>query len=140
MMQDSEAQETTEISVDPLERRMRWLGRAKGKPPEWLATFVESPQAGWVVVTEEGEKPHEVRRSAYLEEPAELPFWAFVVAKAYLEDVGEWPLYGMNTEMALDTFIEGGELDPASAVRQILATVKPVWPDLEVVFVGRERG
>ncbi|MBF0143308.1 MAG: hypothetical protein HQL57_11200 [Magnetococcales bacterium] len=121
----------------PEARRQRWLSLAKANPPEWLAAFVESPRARWVVVTEEGSGRHLVRRSAYLLDIEDLPYWAFALAKCYLDDVGEWPLFGMQAEAALQDFAD--HQDPLLAVPRILAAIKPVWPDVVVTFVGEEQ-
>ena len=123
--------------LSPEERHARWLAMASGLPPEQLATIVTSPQASWVVITQSGGTVDAVRRTAYLESSADLPCWAFVLAKSYLDDVGEWPLFGMATEQALGKWEE--HQDPVRAVQEILASIKPVWPDLEVVYVGEEK-
>lgn len=127
----------TATSQLPQERHYRWLALAKEKPPEWLAGFVESRTANWVVITENGSPVDRNRLSAYLDAAEDLPFWAFALAKSYLDDVGEWPVFGLNTEQALDAYEE--HQDPVQAVQEILATVKPVWADLEVIYAGPER-
>lgn len=124
--------------VHPEERHQRWLARARALPPEGLASVVQSPGARWAAVTETGDPGDRVRLTAYLEDPEDLPYWAFALARSYLDDVGEWPLYGMHTEMALADLER--HKDPLRAVREILKTVQPVWADLEVVFVGEEKG
>ncbi len=121
----------------PLERQHRWLAMAKNRPPEWLAAHVASPAATWAAVTETGDGNNRQRLTAYLQDRADLPYWAFALAKSYLDDVGEWPLWGMNTEMALAELENHG--DPLRAAREILETVKPVWSDLDLVFVGEEQ-
>lgn len=128
---------TQQLPIPPEARLARWLAIAKTMPPEQLASLVESPQAHWVVITETGDPPHTVRLTAYLNTQEDLPFWAFALAKSYLDDVGEWPLFGMGTEQALIAWEE--HQDPIRAVGEMLASVKPVWPDLEVVFVGEEK-
>ncbi|MBF0400634.1 MAG: hypothetical protein HQL80_07815 [Magnetococcales bacterium] len=123
--------------LPPEAQLARWLAIARTMPPEQLAALVESPQARWVVITESGEVPHKVRLTAYLDRQEALPFWAFALAKSYLDDVGEWPLFGMATEQALVAWEE--HQDALRSVAEILASVKPVWPDLDVVFVGEEK-
>lgn len=117
-----------------VERRQRWLGQTAEKTPEEIAAWVEGPTARWSVVTEEGEGPALQRRTAFLNTSEELPYWAYVLAKSYLDDVGEWPLSGFAAETALAEFEE--HRDPVRAVHEILASVLPVWPDVRVVFVG----
>ncbi|HIJ84167.1 MAG: hypothetical protein HW380_3845 [Magnetococcales bacterium] len=113
------------------DKRSQWLAIARGRPPEWLASYVASPQASCVVVTrQEGSEPC----SAYLERMEDVPYWAFVLAKSYLDDVGEWPLSGMQTEYALLEYGEHG--DCQRALTEIMATIRPVWGDVEVIFVG----
>jgi hypothetical protein len=124
-------------SPSPEERLARWLSITQGMPPERLAALIVTPQARWAVTTKTGDPAHEVTLTAYLESSSDLPFWAFALAKSYLDDVGEWPLFGMATEQALDMWAE--HQDSIRAVREILATVKPVWPDLEVVYIGKEK-
>ncbi|MEO5353480.1 MAG: hypothetical protein H7835_09770 [Magnetococcus sp. XQGC-1] len=124
-------------SPTPEERLARWLSITRGMPPEQLAALTVTPRARWAVTTETGGPDHGVTLTAYLESSDDLPFWAFALAKSYLDDVGEWPLFGMATEQALDMWAE--HQDSIRAVREILATVKPVWPDLEVLYVGQEK-
>lgn len=119
------------------ERLALWLSITRALPPEQLAALVVSPQARWAVTTTTGGTTDTVHLTAYLESIDDLPFWAFALAKSYLDDVGEWPLFGMATERALDLLEE--HRDPVRAVREILATVKPVWPDLEVLYIGEEK-
>ncbi|MBF0446953.1 MAG: hypothetical protein HQL67_02010 [Magnetococcales bacterium] len=128
------------------EQRLYWLAVAKNHPPEWLAAYVESPTASWVIVTENGPKIRRERRTAYLSRWQEAPYWAFALAKSYLDDVGEWPLAGIKTELTLTLYEESRSAvdldDPQmvkQAVRDILGTVKQIWPELEVVFVGEEQ-
>lgn len=123
--------------LPPDARLARWTGLAKGRPPEWLAAFIASPSAAWSVVTEDGPERKRVTRTAYLDDPADVPCWAFVTAKAYLDDVGEWPVYGLATEAALDAFEQHGDIE--RAVRDIISSVQPVWPELIVKFVGEEK-
>ena len=136
-MEPLTASASTAASITPEERQIRWLAVARSCPPEQLAAMVASPQARWTVVTETGGAADKVRRTAYLNSLEDLPFWAFALAKSYLDDVGEWPLFGMATEQALSRWEE--HLDPLRAVRELLASVHPVWPDLEVVYVGEEQ-
>ena len=124
-------------SLSPEERQIRWLAIGRMLPPEQLAAIVASPQACWTVITETGGAADNVRRTAYLNRADDLPFWAFALAKGYLDDVGEWPLFGLATEQALSLWEE--HLDPVRAVQEILASVKPVWPDLEVIYAGEEK-
>ncbi|MBF0161126.1 MAG: hypothetical protein HQL88_02455 [Magnetococcales bacterium] len=126
---------TTPLS--PEERRARWLAVGRHLHPEQLAAFVSTPQARWVVITQAGGTADGVHLTAYLESQADLPYWAFALAKSYLDDVGEWPLFGMGSEQAISDWEEHG--DPVRAVREILASVKPVWPDLEIVYIGEEK-
>ncbi len=123
--------------LSPEERRARWLAIGGTLPPEQLAAWVESPQARWAVITETGGPADTTRLTAYLNSPDDWPFWSFALAKSYLDDVGEWPLFGMATEQALEEWEE--HRDPGRAVREILASVQPVWPDLRVVYVGQEK-
>lgn len=118
----------------PVERRQRWLGLTLDMPPEEIAAWVDGPDARWSVVTEEGEGPSLERRTAFVSAREELPYWAFALAKSYLDDVGEWPLFGFAAEAALADYEE--HQDPVRAVHEILASVLPVWPDVRVVFVG----
>ncbi|MEO5365070.1 MAG: hypothetical protein H7831_01675 [Magnetococcus sp. WYHC-3] len=120
-------------------RRIQWLELAGRMPPEALASHIQADDAAWVVVTEQGDAPDVQRHTAYLSEAADLPFWAFALAKSYLDDVGEWPLTGLATESALERVLADG-LEGDAAVRLILGTLEPVWPDVRVVFVGREQG
>ncbi|MEO5345788.1 MAG: hypothetical protein H7834_05340 [Magnetococcus sp. YQC-9] len=117
-------------------RLHRWLALAEDHPPEWLANHMESPAARWVVVSEDGPAEARERYVAYLEDQEDLPFWAFALAKGFLDDVGEWPLFGMPIEEALNALEEHG--DPERAVHEILAGIKPVWPDFRLIHVGRE--
>ncbi len=125
-----------EQDCHPIERQHRWQALAKNNPPEWLAAYVESSNARWAAVTETGTN-NRIKLTAYLEDPADLPYWAFALAKSYLDDVGEWPIWGIKTEMALSELET--HKDPLRAVREILETVKPVWSDLDVMFVGEEK-
>ncbi|MEO5376281.1 MAG: hypothetical protein H7832_00625 [Magnetococcus sp. DMHC-6] len=118
------------------ERLARWFGIAKDRPPEWLTTFMDSSKAHWVVITEEGGEADHRRSSAFLEQVEDLPYWAFVLAKSYLDDVGEWPLFGMKAEMALNEFLD--HHDPILAVREILSSIETVWPDFSITFIGKE--
>ena len=126
------------LEQHPVERQQRWLGIAKTMPPEELAAFVESGHPRWVVITETGGLLDRIRRTAYLNSSQDLPYWAFALAKSFLDDVGEWPLFGLQTELAFDDWEE--HQDPIRAVREILASVKPVWSDLDVLYVGEEKG
>ena len=120
-----------------VESHQRWLAIGKTMPPEQLAAIVESPQAPWAVTTVTGGEYDRTRLTAYLNQAEQLPFWAFALAKSYLDDVGEWPLFGMHTELAFHTWQD--HQDPIRAVHEILASVKPVWPDLEVLYAGKEK-
>ncbi|MBF0357629.1 MAG: hypothetical protein HQL70_03410 [Magnetococcales bacterium] len=129
------------------ERRIYWLAIAKHHPPEWLASYVESQKANLVIVTENGPAIQKERSSAYLENIEDAPYFAFALAKSYLDDVGEWPLAGIATELALVNFeeqiIKDGKTDITTveqSVRAILKTVQPIWPELDVVFFGEELG
>ncbi|GAB0057506.1 hypothetical protein SIID45300_01835 [Candidatus Magnetaquicoccaceae bacterium FCR-1] len=124
------------LPLPPSGRLHRWLALAAEHPPEWLAAVVESPTAKWVVVSEDGPEADRQRYVAYLNDLDDLPYWAFALAKGYLDDVGEWPLFGLPVEEALNALEEHG--DPLRAVREILAGIKPVWPDFRVMHVGRE--
>lgn len=127
-------------SLAPEARRQRWLHIARNHPPEALASHLSSPESDWVVVTEEGPEIDRVRRAAYLDDPDDLPYWAFALAKLYLDDVGEWPLYGMQAEAALLTWESNPDPDHlVETVRAILASVTPVWPDLKVLSIGKEQ-
>ncbi|MBF0180269.1 MAG: hypothetical protein HQM03_09620 [Magnetococcales bacterium] len=118
------------------ERMQRWLAIAKERFPEQLAAHLDPHPAHWVAITENGPPEDRQRFTAYLRDPLDLPYWAFVLAKSYLDDVGEWPLFGMFVEQALSQWEEHG--DPLRAVREILAQVKPVWSDLDLIHVGEE--
>ncbi len=126
-------EESTHI---PEESYHRWLNLAKNQPPEWVASYMEAPSARWVVVTENGPAEARQRMTAYLKDPNDLPYWAFALAKSFLDDVGEWPLFGMFVEQALFALDE--HHDPLLSVREILTQIKPVWSDLDVIFVGEE--
>ena len=128
------------------ERRLYWLAIAKNHPPEWLAAYIETTDSCWAVVTENGPAIQRQRNTAYLQRWQESPYWAFALAKSYLDDVGEWPLAGIQTELALAGFeerLEQGEEESSAnieqAVREILASVQQVWPELEMVFIGEEQ-
>lgn len=125
-----------EMTPVPEERYQRWLALGKDQPPEWLASYIESPTAHWAIVTENGPKEDRQRLTAYLQDPQDLPYWAFALAKSYLDDVGEWPLFGMLVEAALHSLED--HADPLRSVREILAQVKPVWSDLDVVYLGEK--
>ena len=122
----------------PVERQQRWLAISRTMPPEELASIVESGHPRWVVITETGGSLDRIRRTAYLNSSKDFPYWAFALAKSFLDDVGEWPLFGLHTEMAFDSWEE--HQDPVRAVQEMLASIKPVWPDLEVIYVGQEKG
>ncbi|MBF0439345.1 MAG: hypothetical protein HQL93_09515 [Magnetococcales bacterium] len=130
--------ETTPFN--PEARQIHWLNLAKNHPPEWLASYMESPTAGWAVVTENGPAEDRQRFTAYLQNAEDLPFWAFALAKSYLDDVGEWPLFGMFVEQALyaQKYAEDERADPLRSVQEILAQIKPVWSDMDVIYVGKE--
>ncbi|MBF0613641.1 MAG: hypothetical protein G8237_00820 [Magnetococcales bacterium] len=128
--------EDQETTVPPSGRLHRWLALGREHPPEWLAAIMESPQARWVVVTEDGPQEDRQRYVAYLEDRADLPCWAFALAKSFLDDIGEWPLYRLPIEEAMLASEEHG--DPIRAVWEILAGVKPIWPDFQVIHVGAE--
>lgn len=122
-----------EASVE--EKWGKWLALIGGHPPEWLASYVESPQASCMVVTGHGAGMEQ--RTACLDRLEDIPYWALALAKAYLDDVGEWPLQGMHAEYALLDY----ELhrDPRRALTEIIAAIKPVWPDVEVIYAGDAR-
>ncbi|MBF0624377.1 MAG: hypothetical protein HQL82_06175 [Magnetococcales bacterium] len=117
-------------------RQHRWLAIGASHHPEEVAAWVESPQAAWQVVTEEGPEADRRVYTARLEEREDLPYWAYALAKAFLDDVGEWPLFGFMTEAALADYEDHG--DPERAVDEILATVHPVWPEVRVRSIGRD--
>lgn len=123
--------------LPPEARLHKWLGIGSQLPPEALAAHVEADTAHWVVVTEEGPPADRRRHTAYLLDGEDLPFWAFALAKSWLDDVGEWPLYGMHAEDALEAYIEHGNVE--RAVREIVAAITPVWPDVEILYVGEEK-
>jgi hypothetical protein len=125
-----------DLTLPPSGRRYRWLTLAKEHPPEWLANHLESPSARWAVVTEDGPREDRQRYVAYLEDREDLPYWAFALAKGYLDDVGEWPLFGLMIEESLSALEE--HADPIRCVREILAGIQPVWPDFAVIHVGEE--
>ncbi|MEO5340162.1 MAG: hypothetical protein H7837_06550 [Magnetococcus sp. MYC-9] len=129
--------ESLSCPPSPAERLARWLAMAHPMPPEQLAAMVESPQAAWMVVTESGGPHDKVRYTACLDNREDLPCWAFALAKSYLDDVGEWPLSGMATELAFHAWED--HQDPIRGVREILASIQPVWPDMEVVYAGEKR-
>ncbi|MBF0587777.1 MAG: hypothetical protein HQL53_01485 [Magnetococcales bacterium] len=128
--------EQSEMSF--LERKIRWQGMAKGRPPEWIASYEASPGAVWTVIIQDGEARHPRRFTARLKEPEDLPCWAYVLAKSYLDDVGEWPLYGMKADVAMHTYEEDHQ-DIERAVHEMIAAIHPVWPDVKVIFLGQER-
>ncbi len=119
------------------EKRIRWLALGNKHPPEWLARYVASENAPVVVVTGGHGVGADVPSSAYLDAMDDVPFWAFALAKSYLDDVGEWPLVGMHAEYALLDYTE--HKDPERALMEIITTIKRVWHDVEVVFVGEGR-
>ncbi len=131
-------EESPPLAVSDEERLIRWLAIAGTLPPEGLAALREAEGAGWRVVTASGEGLARSERIACLRAPEDLPFWAYALAKSYLDDVGEWPLFGMATEQALAAYEE--HRDVVVAVREILATVQPVWPDVLVVAIEEMRG
>ncbi|MBF0621799.1 MAG: hypothetical protein HQL54_07710 [Magnetococcales bacterium] len=117
------------------ERKQRWKKIAVGMPPEALAAITQAPHARWHILTEDGPEIKREQRTASLVEPEEMPYWAFVLAKAYLDDVEEWPLFGMKAEMELEEY-ENNHHDPVLAVHEILSAVKPVWPEVSILYVG----
>lgn len=123
----------------PLEGRLaRWMAQTIGQPPETLANHIASPTASWVVVTTDGPEIDPQRHTAYLDEEADLPCWAYVLAKSFLDDVGEWPVFGMAADNALANWED--HQDASRAVREILATVQPVWPEVTMLYVGKKQG
>ncbi|MBF0146265.1 MAG: hypothetical protein HQL84_09545 [Magnetococcales bacterium] len=125
---------SADLNLDELKHR--WLALANGHPPEWIASYVASPGAACVVTTTgygEGGEPC----SAWLESMAEVPYWAFALAKSSLDDVGEWPLVGMQVEYALLDYEQ--HRDPGQALAEIVAAIKTVWNEVEVVYVGEGR-
>lgn len=118
-------------------RQQRWLGIGKEQPPEDLAAHVESPQARWTVITEDGPEIKRLRRAAYLEDPLDLPYWAYALAKAYLDDVEEWPLFGLKADLGLEKYHTDHQ-DPIQAVHEILEAVTPVWPEFTVIDILQE--
>ncbi|MBF0308167.1 MAG: hypothetical protein HQL56_01400 [Magnetococcales bacterium] len=119
------------------ERYHHWLQLAV-LPPEVLANHSDSAGEEWIVVTAEGDPPDRQHHMARLASSEDLPYFAFALAKSYLEDVGEWPLFGMKAEDALASW-EESSAEPREAVRTILASVHPVWPDVELLFAGPAR-
>ncbi|MBF0426087.1 MAG: hypothetical protein HQL66_09765 [Magnetococcales bacterium] len=119
------------------ERHQRWLAIGREHPPEQLAAYVAAPGARWAVSLADGTDDARKVYTAYLEEQAELPFWAFALAKAYLDDVGEWPLFGPRAEVALAEYLDHG--DVVRAVRAIIAAIHPVWPDVTILHIGEEQ-
>ncbi|MBF0152781.1 MAG: hypothetical protein HQL64_03450 [Magnetococcales bacterium] len=125
-----------EIPTPWEERHQRWLAIGRERPPEWLASHVDSPKARWVVSIEEGPDNDRQCHTAYLDDQADLPHWAYALAKAYLDDVGEWPLFGMRADVAMADYADHN--DPPRAVRDILAAIHPVWPDVTILHIGEE--
>ncbi|MBF0423968.1 MAG: hypothetical protein HQL73_13355 [Magnetococcales bacterium] len=123
--------DTDEAAIE--EKRLRWLTLAANRPPEWLATYVASPTASTVVVTG-GQETGDLPCSAYLESMDDVPYWGLALAKSYLDDAGEWPLLGMHVEYALMEYTEHG--DPERALMEIVSTIRKVWSDVNVLFVG----
>jgi hypothetical protein len=128
------------------ERKLFWLAIAKNHPPEWLAAYIEAPNAPWVVVTENGPTIQRQRSTAYLLRWQEAPYWAYALAKSYLDDVGEWPLAGIKTELVLARYEELLQQEQKETMalaqettQEILATVKQVWPELDVIYSGEEQ-
>ncbi|MBF0453757.1 MAG: hypothetical protein HQL72_02940 [Magnetococcales bacterium] len=128
------------------ERRIYWLATAKNHPPEWLASYVHSPKAPCAIITEDGPAQRRIRCSAYLNHWDDAPYWAFALVKSYLDDVGEWPLAGIQTELALahhESRLEQGQgqsmEEIEKATREILLTVKSVWPDVDLIYIGEEK-
>ncbi|WP_085442165.1 hypothetical protein [Magnetofaba australis] len=115
------------------QRKTLWLVRGENAAPETLASWSDGPQARWSVVIEDGPEIDRKRYLACLSDQLDLPFWAFAVAKAYLDDVGEWPLFGMAAEVALESYEEHQDID--LAVREIIAAVHPVWPEVTVTRI-----
>lgn len=126
---------TSPISLE--ERLHRWFATAENQPPEWLADYHQSPTAPWVAVVEDGPEIDRQRFTARLDEADDLACWALVLAKAYLDDVEEWPLFGIKAELALDSYQDHG--DPVRAVQEIMAAIQPVWPEVKVVQVHQEK-
>ncbi|MBF0341989.1 MAG: hypothetical protein HQL95_13660 [Magnetococcales bacterium] len=135
-LDDLTAPDGVETTLPPSGRLHRWLGLSREHPPEWLAGYLESPTARWVVVTEDGPEEDRQKFVAYLNDATDLPYWAFALAKAFLDDVGEWPLFGLPVEEALHAFDEHG--DPLRGVREILEGIRPIWPDFKVIHAGEE--
>ncbi|MBF0097617.1 MAG: hypothetical protein HQM04_14045 [Magnetococcales bacterium] len=126
------------VRVSDEERLVRWLAVGRTLPPEGLATLREVEESGWRVVTASGDALSRSEQVACLREQADLPFWAFALAKSYLDDVGEWPLFGMATEQALAAYAE--HRDVLRAVQELLVSVQAVWPDVQLVRVEEVQG
>jgi hypothetical protein len=126
------------VVVSDEERLVRWLAVGRTLAPEGLAALRQVEGSGWRVVTASGDALSRTERVACLQEQADLPFWAFALAKSYLDDVGEWPLFGMATEQALAAYEE--HHDALRAVQELLATVQPVWPDVQLVQIEEVQG
>ncbi|MBF0110888.1 MAG: hypothetical protein HQL76_17110 [Magnetococcales bacterium] len=127
----------TEMTFDARmeEKRHFWLALANRHPPEWFATYVAAPGAGCAVVTRHGVENEPC--CAWLERMEDVPFWAFALAKSYLDDVGEWPLTGMAVEMALLAYEQ--HQNPEMAVNEIITALRSVWNEVEVVRMGMGR-
>jgi hypothetical protein len=121
-------------SVFASERQVTWQQLTEGRPPEWVAGYRASPTACWQVVVQDGPPQDRQRYVACLDAEEDLPHWAMALARAYLDDVGEWPLFGMYAELALEEYEDHG--DVSRAVREILHAVHAVWPDVTVVEIG----
>nr|CRH05871.1 conserved protein of unknown function [Candidatus Magnetococcus massalia] len=127
---------STEDEIPQNSRLAFWLHRCEGMPPEQVAAWQEPPPARWQVVIEDGPQLKRQRYIAQLAQQEDLPFWAYALAKAYLDDVGEWPLFGFQADHALTLFEDHG--DTERAVRDVMAAIKGVWPDVEVIFIGQD--
>lgn len=124
----------TSDALPAFDRLLYWTRLAEGQPPEAWAAFEASPTAPWIVITEDGPPLDRHRYRCRLEQAEDLPCWAFVLARSYLEEIGEWPLCAPAAEFALAAWEE--HQDHERAVREIMATVLPVWPEVTVVYVG----
>ncbi|MEG3641058.1 hypothetical protein [Magnetococcus sp. PR-3] len=116
-------------------RLARWATLTQDQPPEQLAQWQDRPTSPWVVVIEDGPALDRQRYIAKFELQEEIPFWAYTLCKAYLDDVGEWPLFGFQADKALLQFEEHTDIEKAT--KEVIECLNTVWPEVTLVYLGQ---
>ncbi|ABK44634.1 hypothetical protein Mmc1_2133 [Magnetococcus marinus MC-1] len=126
-----------EIPLPPAtsSRLARWAAQSDGMPPEQLAQWQDRATSPWVVIVEDGPALARQRYTARFELEEEIPFWAYTLCKAYLDDVGEWPLFQFIADTALLLFED--HTDIARATHEVFAALSTVWPEVTLVYLGK---